>query len=115
VTQFALDLRSAQELRDAGIADVTLSHERWMADGLRAMRLAANRFDELTSDEVRACAVELGVPEPASQNVWGAVFREARRLGWIEGTDRVRKCARREARAHRGAVWISRIREARAA
>ena len=104
--QSALDLRSPEELRDAGLAAVALSHERWLPLALPALIAARDAHPEgFTSDEVREEAERLGVPTPKSFNAWGAVFTVAKRSGLIVGTDRVRQSKRREAQGHRNAIW----------
>ena len=104
--QQALDLRSPEELRDDGIYEVTLSHERWIPLAMPALIAARDKHpDGFTSDEVRAEAEALNVPTPKSMNAWGAVFVAASRAGLIRGTDRVRQSTRKEAQGHRNAIW----------
>lgn len=106
--QAALDLRTPGErLRDQGLDDVELSHERWIPLALEAIRNVAARAEEFTSDEVRQEAEALNLPTPKSANAWGAVWRRAAQEGIASMTDRVRKSTREDARAHRCAVWRS--------
>jgi hypothetical protein len=108
VIQRSLDLLSPEELRDAGIAAVQLSHERWIPLALAALVSVAKRRGRrgFTSDDVRAEADRLLVPAPAHHNAWGGLFARAARLGLIVQADRApRKSTRPDAHAHRNPVW----------
>lgn len=73
---------------------------------LIAVREASRDLDEFTSDDVWP---RWGVdPTGDRVNVMGRAFREAKRKGWIEGTERFVQSRREESKGRRIQVWRKR-------
>jgi len=63
---------NGQDLRDAGIACVSIGREEWIAKARNAAIIIAKRSGQVTINEVRQF-IEL--PEDYHPNTWGAVLR----------------------------------------
>ena len=68
---------------------------------LAAVRQAAERYDEFSTDDVWPLLDVV----PAERNVVGKAFSEACRRGWIVGTERFIRSSRPEAKGRRVQVW----------
>ena len=104
--QSSLDLRSPEELRDAGIEAVAASNpsfvERVVEEVIRPLAASGKLF---SADHVRILAAHLEIPEPSHPNGWGAPMMLARRRGLIEATGVLIPSARAAAHAHSNRAW----------
>ncbi len=87
---------TGEELRDEGMALSAEAEDRnnpgWDERALDAIRFVAEDNEYFTSDDVREHFSE----EPHHPNAWGAVWKKAVRLRWIEeATDKPRVKSRR--------------------
>lgn len=93
-------------LRDQGVARVAASNDAWMGRALDQLSDLAATFPYLTADDLHTRMTFLG-DEPTHPNAYGAVFRSAVRLGYIEATDATCRSQRPDAHARRLIVWRS--------
>lgn len=91
----------AAELRDRGIRRVDNNTDPgWKAQVDQAITMLAASGQPFTADTVR----ELGMPEPASPQAWGARFMSAARAGHIRRIG-YQPSKRASVHAHPVAVW----------
>lgn len=85
---------------DDGRKDVTddaveaANDPRWAPFALGALRLCAQTYHELTTDDVWATLDEIPVPRPREPRAMGAIIREGVAREWIVYTDRVMQSRR---------------------
>jgi hypothetical protein len=74
---------------------------RDFVEAVRAVYTAADRLDEFTTDDVWPLLEWI----PTERNVIGKAFLEARRRGYIVGTERFVRSTRPESKGRRVQVW----------
>lgn len=63
---------NGRDLRDAGIARVSIGRDEWLAKARRTAVTVAKRTGQVSINDVRRF---VDLPEDCSPNLWGAVFR----------------------------------------
>ena len=108
-------LASGIELKNNGMK-ATLEaqaklHDQWKEKVLEIIRILAEANKYFTMDLVREVASARGIPEPHSQNCWGAIMNvAAKNRKWIRRTNRSEPSHRRKNHCHHYPVWESLIR-----
>ena len=74
-----------RDLRDAGIAAVSIGREDWLAKARRTAISVANRTGQVSINDVR---LFLDLPDDCSPNLWGAVFKskDFEAVGYCQAT-----------------------------
>jgi hypothetical protein len=93
---------TATELRDQGIALVTMNHEEWIASTVEVIRKIAAEGHLFTSDDVLK-----RVPPPTHPNAVGAAMRIAKASKVIKATGHYVQSKRPSSHARVIAVWES--------
>ena len=93
---------TATELRDQGIALVTMNHEEWIADAVEVIRQIAREGRPFTSDDVWK-----RMSAPSQPNAVGAAMRVAKSAKIIKATGQYVQSKRPSSHARVIAVWES--------
>lgn len=105
--QTIFDALEAQRKADQTIAQVEANADGdWLIQAHKAVRVAAERFSEFTTDEVWQL-----IPPTRENRALGPVMKKAARAGIIEKTDRVRNGKRVSRHGAPLAIWRSRAAE----
>jgi hypothetical protein len=74
-----------RDLRDAGIAAVSIGREDWIAKARRTAMNIAGRNGQVSINEVR---LYLDLPDDCSPNLWGSVFKskDFEAVGYCQAT-----------------------------
>jgi hypothetical protein len=76
---------NGRDLRDAGIARVSIGREDWLAKARRTAISVAKRAGQVSINDVR---LFLDLPDDCSPNLWGAVFKskDFEAVGYCQAT-----------------------------
>jgi hypothetical protein len=98
--------REAEDARDEGIARVTRSNKKWMADAMPCLLQVTPVGDEDISETFRLRMTASGLRPPTRHQAWGALMRHAARAGWFEEVvGDLKPMVTKRSHARRSIVW----------
>jgi len=98
--------RSAKDARDEGIARVTRSNKKWMAEAMPCLLQVTPVGDEDISETFRLRMTASGLRPPTRHQAWGALMRHAARAGWFEQVvGDLKPMVTKRSHARRSMVW----------
>jgi hypothetical protein len=97
----------AEDARDEGIARVTRSNKKWMAEEAMPCLLRVTPVgDEDISETFRLRMTASGLRPPTRHQAWGALMRHAARAGWFEQVvGDLKPMVTKRSHARRSMVW----------
>ena len=105
-----LDILSAIEARDAGIAKVENTADainpEWRDNAFELLKRFLNECSgEFKSEDVRAYAAMYDFVEPASKRIWGSIILKASKQGLIKKL-RIEPVTNKKAHCAFASVWV---------
>src|SRR6188768_3125738 len=98
--------REAGDARDEGIARVTRSNKKWMAEAMPCLLQVTPVGDEDISETFRLRMTASGLRPPTRHQAWGALMRHAARAGWFEEVvGDLKPMVTKRSHARRSIVW----------
>ena len=95
----------AELARDAGIALVSENNEEWLDRALKASRSSLAPGEEVTGEMIKLRLLAAGLPQPKSQNGWGALVRSMALRGWLTDLNRSTLATTKASHARRVMLW----------